>query len=349
VIDEIRRAKREDYDEIVEINNATWPQYKTTKDELLEDDHARKLRYHSAKFVALRNGKVLGVGQYDQLHADFDPHTFWIEINVDPSHQREGIGTELYNRLVEELQPLRPFHIRALTRDDTARGARFFIDRGFTEAWTAYDATLDLKTIDESKVRAVLATAAARGIHIYSLSSLSKDKNRDLKAYALHTGTRRSAPMAAPAAELSFETYVRTVLRSAINPDSYFVAVKDDQYIGLTILEKRHGDSNLRLVWLGTEESNRRNGVATALMAHAALYAKSKAYPDLHTSLTSLNQPLLAATEKFGFVRPFGIIHLQLDIAPPQDEPDKDVLEISLLEDNETSDESDKAVAKNPA
>jgi mycothiol synthase len=316
VIDEIRPATFEDFDAIIAINNATWPQFATNREEMLESDLFHKAKYHAGRLVALRSGKVLGVGQYDQLHTDYNPHTFWIEINVDPEHQHEGIGSALFARLLEEIRPYNPEQVHAITRDDNPNGREFFKHKGFEEAWIAYDAVLDLDNLDTLQVTRLIDEANRSNIKLLSLANLADDKSRDAKAFALHVATRRDAPMSGPLTDISFETYVETVLLGPVDPAAYFVAVKDEQYVGLAILEALPDEKNIRLVWLGTESNYRRLGIASALLARSATYAKSLRLREIHTSCTSLNPQMLSVCDRFGFVRPYGLVHVRLDLRP---------------------------------
>ena len=87
-----------DYPAIVNIHNSlsiVWPEAPRTPAGWAQADQRRNPRYPFRRWVAETGGQVVGFGAFWQYSLDFHPPWFYVNVEVSPSHQRQGIGAAL--------------------------------------------------------------------------------------------------------------------------------------------------------------------------------------------------------------------------------------------------------------
>ena len=86
------------YARLAEIANAIYPGYERGPEEWqLDDEHLDQSRYHFQRYAAIiqDSGEPVGFAQIQHGQWTFHPKKFWIDMWVDPKHQRQGVGTSL--------------------------------------------------------------------------------------------------------------------------------------------------------------------------------------------------------------------------------------------------------------
>jgi ribosomal protein S18 acetylase RimI-like enzyme len=89
--------------------------------------------YLFERFVAEEQGEVIAAGSLFENHWQYQPGKYDIDLVVYPSHQRRGIGSAVYDQLVERLSARQPplASLVAGTREDQPQAIRFLTQRGF--------------------------------------------------------------------------------------------------------------------------------------------------------------------------------------------------------------------------
>jgi mycothiol synthase len=94
-------------------------------------------------------------------------------------------------------------------------------------------------------------------------------------------------------------------------PDGFFVAVKGDDYIGLShVLSSKKGIS-LYQGLTGVQPAYRRLGLGLAMKLRAIAYAQSNGYTRIYAENDAKNIPMLAMNKRLGYVRKPDLITFQ--------------------------------------
>ena len=300
----IRPFTQQDYPAIAEIANAVYPDYPTTSEELRHRDQSREPKIKWGRYLALVDQVPVGFGIYGQDMAMYHPHKFWLEIQVLPGWQGKGVGRALNAVLEEALKEHRAAAVRTGVREDFARSLRFVQDRGYREEQRAWESRLDLASFDPAPYAGLEARLLQQGIEIRSMRELEQGPQRDRRLYQLELAVDRDMPQPEAFTEYSFETFQKNVLQHPrLIPEAYLVALKGDEYIGVSTLWGSREKNNLTNGATGTLRAWRRKGIALAMKVKNILWAKAAGFPEIKTWNNSINRPMLAINERLGFVK----------------------------------------------
>ena len=295
----IRAFTPQDYSAIADVYNASWEGSPTTGEQLRTQDEAAQRHRESRfqRYVVECNERIVAFGCYDQPPRFYEPGTFHVMICVEPRYQEHGIGSALYNRLIEDLCLLNTCSIRVKIREDTLPGLRFVRKYGFSEELRIWELHLDTAAFDPHPHAGLHSALKAQGIEIKTLQDLETDAERYQKLYHLICEVGQDLPWTQP----SYDDFLRdTQLRSEA---SYFVAVHEDSYVGLSYLTAHKEERFCATGLTGVKRAYRRQGIALALKLQGISYAKEHTYPTITTSVDSSNQPSLSMNERLGFVK----------------------------------------------
>lgn len=300
----IRRFKQDDYPAIVEIINTVYPEYPRTVKEIRFNDEHRDPRCKFERYVAEREGRVIGISVYDQFPDMYHPRRFYVNIIVHPDSQHQGVGSELYNHLVEELQQFDPLSFRHGIREDMTSGIRFLKHRGFKEDNRGWESRLDVAAFDFSPFEGLEEKVCDQGIEIKTMRQLEDDSERNRKLYELDCEVVKDEPSPEPYTPISYEYFIKRALNHPGSlPDAYFVAVHNDDYVGISCLWANQSNNDLHAGQTGVKRAYRRRGIATTLKLRTIAYAKEHKHPIIKTWNDSANRPMLSINERLGFMK----------------------------------------------
>src|SRR5690348_16808087 len=131
----LRPFRDEDRSTIVEIHNRILPDEPLSAERMTYADSI----WDSGRYTRLRMvtedpaGLVVAWGQIAHSPWRFHPRQFYLRLEVDPAHQRRGIGSAFLDRLLAEIRGRNALLVRTDVAESLIDGVRFLTRRGFRE------------------------------------------------------------------------------------------------------------------------------------------------------------------------------------------------------------------------
>ena len=107
-----------DYEALVGIVNALWPDERTSVRQFRYRDENRDQRFLLKRFMGQVDGDVVAIGTYGERAWCHSPGKYFIEVEVHPDYQRQGYGSRFHDFLVAELESKDPICHVVWTRED---------------------------------------------------------------------------------------------------------------------------------------------------------------------------------------------------------------------------------------
>ncbi|MEA3334335.1 MAG: GNAT family N-acetyltransferase [Chloroflexota bacterium] len=304
----------EDYEAIVAIRNAIWPDmpvnvsFQARRDRQRIPEHLFRRVLVIREKIAAEPVQCVAFAEYGHMSWAFDPRKYYLEILILPDFQQQGIGGMLYDHIIAELQPSDPRSIDALTREDKPEGQRFLEDRGFQMASRSPCSVLDPAAFEPERFSGVVQAMQDSGITIRTfgeLDAIYPDHLRRL--FDLDRIIMQDIPWHDDFTPVPFEHFAKRLEDNPnLMPNGFLVALDEDRYIGLTNLWASEATDTILYTGLtGVLRDYRRQGIATALKVQAISYAKSLTSseggpPEIRTDNHEDN-PMFLLNLRFGF------------------------------------------------
>ena len=303
------------YPGMATLYNSIDPELHISASDFAEGDRLRDPKFKTQRWVAIKKDEIVGAGYFTQSNWFAHPQKFMIWIGVHPKYQRNGIGSALYETIMQGLKPLDPLALRTRATDDCLQSIRFLEKRGFHEVIRDIPSRLDVQAFDLTRFTGLEDRFRDTGIEIKTLPELENDPERDRKLYDLDWEISLSVPgdLAAGMGRRGFEKYVEYAItgNSAI-PDGFSVAVKQDEYIGLSHVLVSEKGVSLYQGLTGVKPQFRRSGIGLAMKIRGIAYAKAHGYSFILAENDAKNIPMLTMNERLGFVRKPGLITFEM-------------------------------------
>jgi GNAT superfamily N-acetyltransferase len=315
----IRLFGTRDYEAVVAVNNAVFPDRPSTAEEWRYDDEHFDKQYVNERYVAERpdTGEIVGFGGLWHVPWALHPRRFGMEIRVRPDARRRGIGSALWRRVEEALRVRGAISVKMQVWEAMPNGLAFASRLGFRQVMRAWESRLDVGNFDFPTFRPALDHALAAGMQVTTLATeRERDRENLRRLHAAEAKIAEDVPQPPDDVHtpVPFDMWMEQVVDAPWSmPDAYFIAVVDGEYAGVSSLFRPQVGDWLNQGLTGVRREFRGRGIATALKVRTVEYARDLDVREIRTWNEINNQRILAINTKFGFVRQPAWITLQKD------------------------------------
>ncbi len=304
----IRPFEERDYDAVVGISNAIFPDRLTTVEEQrYEDGLLDRTRYVWERYVAVDRDTGTPVGYAGLWHTpwNFHPRKFAMTIRVRPDLWERGVGSHLWDQLAQSLHARGALSVRAVVKEDQRSSLRFVQGRGFAEVMRTWESHLNVGSCDLSPFAGDVERARAAGVTVVTLGEeMAKDPACLPRVHALDMELGADVPFPEPFTPVEFETWRKHGVDAPwFIPDAYFIAACDGRYVGISTLWRPQVGYWLQQGLTGVARGHRGRGIAQALKVRTVQYAKAHGCAQIRTENEIHNARMIAINDRFGFVR----------------------------------------------
>lgn len=316
---QIRDFSIEEYPSLVSIHeslNIVWPESPRDIQTWINADKNRSPKCKYRRYVAEEDGKVIAIASFGNRLDDYDPHKFYINIEVLEPYRNRGIGGNLYNHLMAELAPLEPQILRTDILTNQIQSYPFVNKRGFKEVWRETPVHLDLAVFNPNPYTELETRLQKEGYLIKTLSELKDAPDLEHRLYDLYHEAARYVPCEFDVLDIGpFDDWLNWCLHDPTTiPDALFVALHEDHFIAVHETGVYPSQPVLMGGLLGTLPEHRGKGLALALMVRAISYGQEHGLTTFKTCTAVNNQPMQSLFNKLGFTRDPEWLQCQKDI-----------------------------------
>jgi mycothiol synthase len=305
----IRPFDERDYEGIVAVANAVFPDRPGTVEEWRYDDEHYDKKCVNLRFVAedRGSGAIAGYAGFWHVAWAFHPQKFGCEIRVLPERQGSGIGSALWDRVEQELRARDAISVKTNVWEKMPDAMAFASTRGFRDVMRAWESRLDVAAFPFERFAPYVEAAAASGVTITTLAVERAGDPENLKRlHAMEAEIAQDIPR--PPGDvhtpIEFSMFLEYAVDSpwALN-DAYYIGAVDGEYAALSALFKPKTGDWLNQGLTGVRRQFRGRHIASALKVKTVEYARDHEVREIRTWNEINNAPMLAINVKFGFVR----------------------------------------------
>ena len=308
-----------DYERMAVFYGIIAPKADITVDILRNEDEDRNPDYRFNRWLAVEDDRVIGLGYHNQSNWFTGAQNFTIWIGVLPDRRRQGIGTALYQTIINGLQPYDPLGLRAFTPSDRPHSIAFLTHLGFKEIIRDIQSELDVQAFNFTRFKDHKHAYLDEGITITTVPELASDPDRNQKLYDLDWDLSMAVPgdLAAGMGRRGLDQYVRyAITGNNVPPDAFFVAVRGGEYIGMSHLLISEKGVSFYQGLTGVRPEFQHLGLGLALKLKAIAYAQKNGYQIIRSENDARNIPMLKLNEKLGFARKSELITFEKQLSP---------------------------------
>jgi len=292
----------EEYRDVVRISTALWPDEAESVEEFRFEDERREPKWTHERFMGRLDGRVVAVGVYGDMQWCHKPGKLFLEVNVDPEYQRRGIGTRMYDFLVDAVAKHDPTQLVTWTREDHPEYVKFITDRGYSFAMRYAVSRLIVDEFDFDRWAPSVSKVTDQGLTIHSLAELSElDPDWKRTYYDIKWELFQDVPFTDPPTRQSFEQFCNRFESSRFSMDAHWFARDGERCVGSSGLWLTEADPEKLYTGLtGVVRTHRRRGVATALKVKGVEWARARGVRVIETD-NEENNPMFDLNVALGY------------------------------------------------
>ncbi len=291
-----------DYEAVVGISNALWPDERTSVRQFRYRDENRDQRFLLKRFMGQVDGDVVAVGTYGERAWCHSPGKYFMEVEIHPDYQRRGYGSRFHDFLVAELEPKNPICHVVWTREDKPECVRFITSRGYKSVMRYAVSRLSIAEFDFERYAGFPARMSEQGVEILRLSELPQvDEDWKRSYYELEWELFQDVPFTDPPTKETFEHFCTRFESPAYDADAHWFARDGERYVGYSGVWLSEADPKKLYTGLtGVVRTHRRRGIATALKLKGVEYARDRGVEQIETD-NEENNPMFGLNLQLGF------------------------------------------------
>ncbi len=297
----IRKFKESDYPEIVRLENKVFPEAETSEESLRFRDKNRSEKCEHQRFVAELDGEIIGHGLYSQWERSYQEGKFYIYEVIHQDHQGKGFGKRFYHYLLKELQGYDPRKLECKTKEGKERAIKFIEDRDFEETIKRWPLELNVEDFDFEEYNKLKEKLEEEEIELTSLGEIGIDEKICRKVYELYEEVWEDVPMPDEHTGMEFNRWMEFFDSPDFFPEGYILAVKDDEFIGLSTNWRKEKQDTVYTGLTGVKREYRGIGLAKAMKVKGIEVASEKGISKVTTENESENEAMLHINQKLGF------------------------------------------------
>jgi GNAT superfamily N-acetyltransferase len=294
----------EDYQAIVDVWNAAFPDEITNAETRRHHDETRQKQFLFERLIGEMDGTPVMNASYGEDEWSHFPGKYRLSIQVVPEYRRMGFGRATYDYIWDRIKDRDPAPkaLTAYAREDDPDSMRFVEKRGFRVAQRNQYSKLDVRSFDASPFEETLRRVDESEVDVRSFGELmAEDEGALRKAYEAGWEFLQDVPFPDPIQKMPFEQYMSEVEGPWGMPKSWFMAVDGGRYVGMSQLwlipaQPRRLQTGLT----GVSRTHRRRGIATALKVRAIAGAKELGFETIRTDNEEKN-PMYLLNVRLGF------------------------------------------------
>lgn len=298
-------ATDHDYAAIVALHKAIWPDRPDTVAICQRRDAVRDKQAFFQRVVVEVGQQIVALGTASETVWLQRPGKYAIAVAVHPAYERQGIGSALYDYLLEVLnqRPLPPTLLVSRAREDKPQALRFLAQRGFTLVMRSPLSRLEVAAFEPARSAARINKVTASGYQLCSMAAIAQlDPDWQRQIYELDWACTQDEPLPDTPTKPSLAAYVNDIFdHPNFLPDASFVALENGRYVAMTTCNQNAAEPTwLRTGFTGVLRSHRRRGLATALKVLTIQYAQQQHFKAIETDNKEHN-PMYAINLALGF------------------------------------------------
>lgn len=234
------------------------------------------MRASSRRDLAEAGGEIVGFASVWQSALHFHPDKYHGHVSVAPQHQRLGVGSALYARMLDSLTGRGAWRLRGLTNAAFLDARRFFEKRGFGELQRTYVAALDLAGLDGAALDQDARWPHEHGYEVRSWAELEGEAGRADEAAALLRELYGDVHRYDPPANVPLSLWREILFGEDLLPEALFFALRGGHLVAMSGLARE--ENVVDVLWSGTLRTYRHDELplTLALSAQALAWARGR-------------------------------------------------------------------------
>ena len=293
-----------DYDASVAILNAIWPDEPTSVEGMRYSNRTRSGRHFFQRLMAELGGKIVATAIYREPEWANEPGMYGVQIRVLPEYQRRGIGTAIYDHIVERLNELerKPLSLVSDSREDQPHATKFLTDRGFEQKQRQQVSRLDVASFDAAPFAGLVARFEESDITVKTFEEYeAEDPDARRKAHEKYVEFFEDVPIFVDRMEFTYDVFERELNAPNRLPGAILLAFDGDEIVAATSLWKRLADpGSLGTGLTAVARTHRRRGIAAALKVRSIEFARDIGTRVIQTD-NEENNPMYDLNVRLGF------------------------------------------------